>query len=53
MAGLPGAPVQHERTAAAAGVDLIAVEGGKTLILDRGEVLRLCQEAKISVVALV
>lgn len=40
------------RTAAGAGVDLIAVEAGKTLILDRAEVLRLCQEAKVSVIAL-
>jgi DUF1009 family protein len=40
------------RTAAGAGVDLIAVEAGKTLLLGRDEVLRLCQEAKVSVVAL-
>lgn len=40
------------RTAAGAGVDLIAVEAGKTLILDRAEVLRLCAEAKVSVIAL-
>jgi DUF1009 family protein len=41
------------RTAAGAGVDLIAVEAAKTLILDRAEVLRLCSEAKVSVIALV
>jgi len=28
------------------------VESGMTLILDRTEVLRLCQEAKVSVIAL-
>jgi DUF1009 family protein len=40
------------RTAAAAGVDLIAVEGGKTLLLGRDEVFRLCTELKVSVIAL-
>ncbi len=40
------------RTAAGAGVDLIAVEAGKTLILGRAEVLRLCVELKVSMVAL-
>ena len=40
------------RTAAGAGVDLIAVEGGKTLLLGRDEVFRLCTELKVSVIAL-
>jgi DUF1009 family protein len=40
------------RTAAAAGVDLIAVEAGKTLILGRDDVLKLCAELKVSVIAL-
>ncbi len=40
------------RTALGAGVDLIAVEAGKTLILNQEEVFRLCQEAKVSLIAL-
>ena len=40
------------RTAAGAGVDLIAVEAGKTLVLGKEEVFRLCHEARISVIAL-
>lgn len=40
------------RTAAAAGVDLIAVEAGMTLLLGREEVFRLCQELKVSLTAL-
>ena len=37
--------------AAAAGVDAIGVEAGKTLILGREEVIRLCQTLKVSLVA--
>ena len=40
------------RSAAGAGVDLIAVEAGMTLLLGREEVQRLCGELKVSVVAL-
>ena len=40
------------RTAATAGVDLIAVEAGKTLILGRDDVLKLCAELKVGVIAL-
>lgn len=40
------------RTAAAAGVDLIAVEAGMTLLLGRDEVFRLCQEVKVTLLAL-
>ncbi|MFN0077017.1 MAG: LpxI family protein [Prosthecobacter sp.] len=40
------------RTAVGAGVDLIAVEAGKTLILSQNEVFRLCHEAKVSLIAL-
>jgi DUF1009 family protein len=39
------------RTAAGAGVDLIAVEASKTLILGRDDVLKLCTELKVSVIA--
>ncbi len=37
--------------AAAAGVDAIGVEAGKTLILGKEEVIRLCQTLKVSLVA--
>ncbi|MFO1485769.1 MAG: UDP-2,3-diacylglucosamine diphosphatase LpxI [Verrucomicrobiaceae bacterium] len=40
------------RTAKGAGVDLITVEAGKTLILGKEEVFRLCQEAKVTLIAL-
>ncbi len=39
-------------TAAGAGVDVIAVEAGMTLILDQGEVFRRCAEMKVSLLAL-
>jgi DUF1009 family protein len=39
-------------TAAAAGVDVIAVEAGKTLLLDQPEVLRRCTESKVALLAL-
>lgn len=38
-------------TAAAAGVDVIAVEAGMTLILDQNEVFRRCAELKVSLLA--
>jgi UDP-2,3-diacylglucosamine hydrolase len=40
------------RTAASAGVDLIAIEAGKTLLLGRTELLSVCTELKVSVIAL-
>lgn len=40
------------RTAAAAGVDLIAVEAGKTLLLGREEMQEECRSRKVSVIAL-
>jgi len=40
------------RIAAGAGVDLIAVEAGMTLLLGREEVFRLCQELKVTLLAL-
>jgi hypothetical protein len=40
------------RTAASAGVDLITVEAGMTLLLGREEVLRLCADLKVSVIAI-
>ncbi len=40
------------RTAAAAGVDVIAVEAGMTLLLGREEVFRLCLELKVTLLAL-
>ncbi|CAN5668901.1 UDP-2,3-diacylglucosamine diphosphatase LpxI [soil metagenome] len=40
-------------TAAGAGVDVIAVEAGMTLILDQPEVFRRCAEMKVSLLALV
>lgn len=40
-------------TAADAGVDVIAVEAGMTLILDQGEVFRRCEEMKVSLLALI
>lgn len=40
------------RTAAAAGVDLIAVESGKTLLLGLEELQQECQQRKVSVIAL-
>lgn len=40
------------KTASAAGVDVIAVEAGKTLILGKDDLLRCCVESKVSVVAL-
>ena len=33
-------------------VDLIAVEAGMTLLLGKDEVFRLCQEVKVSLIAL-
>lgn len=39
-------------TAAGAGVDVIAVEAGMTLILDQAEVFRRCAEMKVSLLAL-
>jgi DUF1009 family protein len=39
-------------TAATAGVDVIAIESGKTLILDQTEVFRLCAEHRVSLLAL-
>lgn len=39
-------------TAAEAGVDVIAIEAGKTLLLGRDEIERLCSVSRISVVAL-
>lgn len=39
-------------TAAGAGVNVIAVEAGMTLILDQGEVFRRCAEMKVSLLAL-
>ena len=39
------------RTAGAAGVNVIAVEAGRTLILEREEVFRLCAELKVSLYA--
>jgi UDP-2,3-diacylglucosamine hydrolase len=39
-------------TAAAAGVDVVAVEAGKTLILDQSEVFRLCAEHHVALVAI-
>jgi DUF1009 family protein len=39
-------------TAAESGVDVIAVEAGMTLILDQGDVFRLCAERKVSLLAL-
>jgi UDP-2,3-diacylglucosamine hydrolase len=38
--------------AAAAGVDVVAVEAGKTLILEQSEVFRLCAEHKVALIAL-
>ena len=40
------------RTAAGAGVDLIAVEAGMTLLLGKEEVFKLCQELKVTLLAL-
>lgn len=40
------------RTAADAGVDVIAVEAGMTLLLGKDEVFRLCQEARVTLLAL-
>lgn len=40
------------RTASEAGVDVIAVEAGKTLILGRGEVESLCVRLKVSLLAM-
>jgi hypothetical protein len=39
------------RTAAGAGVDLVAVEANKTLLLGRDEVLKICGELRVSVIA--
>lgn len=39
-------------TAAAAGVDVIAIEAGKTLLLGREEIIRSCTENKVTLVAL-
>lgn len=38
--------------AAAAGVDLIAIEAGKTLILAKNQVIQICTEKKVSIIAL-
>jgi UDP-2,3-diacylglucosamine hydrolase len=39
------------RTAAEAGVDVIGIEAGKTLILGKEEVTSLCQSLKVSLIA--
>jgi hypothetical protein len=39
-------------TAAAAGVNAIVVEAGSTLLLGKEEIVRLCQEKKISLFAI-
>lgn len=39
------------RTAASSGVDVIAVEAGKTLLLGREEIVKLCQEQKVALLA--
>jgi len=39
-------------TAAACGVDVIAVEAGKTLLLEQPDVIRLCVEHKVALIAL-
>jgi DUF1009 family protein len=39
------------QTAATAGVDVIAVEAGKTLILGKEMVVQLCQTLKVSLLA--
>lgn len=39
-------------TAAAAGVDVIAIEAGKTLLLGKDELLRTCDSSRVSVIAL-
>ena len=38
--------------AAEAGVDLVAFEGGKTLLLEKDEVLARCQRLKVTLLAL-
>jgi len=38
------------RNAAESGVDVIAVEAGKTLVLAKEEVVQLCQTLKVSLV---
>ena len=38
--------------AAAAGVDVIAIEAGKTLILAKDEVIQICGEKRVSIIAL-
>lgn len=40
------------RTAASAGVDVISIEAGKTLLLGRDQIIRACIEMKVTVVAL-
>ena len=40
------------RTAASAGVDVVAIEAGKTLLLGRDEIFRVCEEQKVTLVAL-
>ena len=40
------------RTAAQAGVDVIAIEAGRTILLGREEILNSCAELKVSLVAL-
>lgn len=40
------------KTAAAAGVDVIAIEAHKTLLLGKDEIARTCAESKVTVVAL-
>lgn len=40
------------RTAAFAGVDLIAIEAGKTLLLGKDDLVAVCAELKVSVIAL-
>lgn len=39
-------------TAAGAGVDVIAIEAGKTLLLDQSEVFRRCAELRVSLLAI-
>jgi DUF1009 family protein len=45
---VPVVGTQTIETAAAAGVRLVAVEAGKTLLLEKAEVMRLCQERGVT-----
>jgi DUF1009 family protein len=51
LCAIPGVGPATIEIAAAAGVNAIVVEAGSTLLLGKEEIVRLCQEKKVSLFA--